>query len=362
MLISVDESTGAPTINMNYRNKRFYISPDQFTFRMSDGRMLTFDPETIDRAGQIMADPDGFLYVANSQYNFITAYISVSPSGGGSALPFVGTAMKLEGSTDTLEAIPADGYEFDHWSDGGSQTHDITWSGSSYQFTAYFTKIQSTYYTVSLQVSPAGSGTVSGGGTYEQGTRRTVSATANSGWRLVRWSDGGSQSHTVTWDANKTITAYFEKYSVTGNEIFSGTELTSSAYWMAYGSCSVNSVTGGVATLKFTGSISGSDYIAFNKGYLGSKLEQGHVYLLSLQIKSSTNTAIVGFIGYYNSTGDANIISEDGIIFGETVTTSYKSITVQLTAKRNSTSSDGFIIVANSACTINIKSISLKEV
>ena len=361
MLISVDESTGAPTINMNYRNKRFYISPDQFTFRMSDGRMLTFDPETINRAGQIMADPDGFLYVANSQYNFITAYISVSPSGGGSALPFVGTAMKLEGSTDTLEAIPADGYEFDRWSDGGSQTHDITWSGSSYQFTAYFTKIQSTYYTVSLQVSPAGSGTVSGGGTYEQGTRRTVSATANSGWRFVRWSDGGSQSHTVTWDANKTITAYFEKYSVTGNEIFSGTELTSSAYWMAYGTASVKSVTGGIATLTFTGSISGNDYISFNKGYLGSKLEQGHVYLLSLQIKSSTNTAIVGFIGYYNSTGDAYLISEDAI-WGETVTTSYKTVTLQLTATRDSTSSDGFIIIANSACTINIKSISLKEV
>ena len=361
MLISVDESTGAPTINMNYRNKRFYISPDQFTFRMSDGRMLTFDPETINRAGQIMADPDGFLYVANSQYNFITAYISVRPSGGGSALPFVGTAMKLEGSTDTLEAIPADGYEFDRWSDGGSQTHDITWSGSSYQFTAYFTKIQSTYYTVSLQVSPAGSGTVSGGGTYEQGTRRTVSATANSGWRFVRWSDGGSQSHTVTWDANKTITAYFEKYSVTCNEIFSGTELTSSAYWMAYGTASVKSVTGGIATLTFTGSISGNDYISFNKGYLGSKLEQGHVYLLSLQIKSSTNTAIVGFIGYYNSTGDAYLISEDAI-WGETVTTSYKTVTLQLTATRDSTSSDGFIIIANSACTINIKSISLKEV
>ena len=361
MLISVDESTGAPTINMNYRNKRFYISPDQFTFRMSDGRMLTFDPETINRAGQIMADPDGFLYVANSQYNFITAYISVSPSGGGSALPFVGTAMKLEGSTDTLEAIPADGYEFDRWSDGGSQTHDITWSGSSYQFTAYFTKIQSTYYTVSLQVSPAGSGTVSGGGTYEQGTRRTVSANANSGWRFVRWSDGGSQSHTVTWDANKTLTAYFERYTVTGDEIFSGTELTSSAYWMAYGGCSVNSVTGGVATLKFTGLISESDYIAFNKGYLGSKLEQGHVYLLSLQIKSSTNTAIVGFIGYYDSTGNAYLISEDSI-WGETVTTSYKTVTLQITAIRDSTSSDGFIIVANSACTINIKSISLKEV
>lgn len=361
MLISVDEKTGAPTINMNYKDRRFFVSPDQFTFRTDSGKLITFDPETIGKYGQVMADPEGYLYVASSQYNFITAWINISPSGGGSALPFVGTAMKLEGSTDTLEAIPADGYEFDRWSDGGSQTHDITWSGSSYSYTAYFKKIQTAKYTVTLKVSPSGSGTVSGGGTYDSGTRRTVSATANSGYRFVRWSDGGYQSHTVTWDANKTLTAYFEAYTVTGDEIFSGTELTSSSYWQAYGECSVNSVTGGVATLKFTGNLSGNDYIMFNKGYLGSKLEQGHVYILSFQIKSSAATAIVGFIGYYDSTGNADLISEESI-WGETVTTSYKTVTLQLTTKRDSTSSDGFIIIANSACTINIKSISLKEV
>ena len=237
--------------------------------------------------------------------------------------------------------------------------HTVVWSANS-NLTAYFTKIQVTNYTVTLKVSPSGSGSVSGGGTYEKGARRTVSATANSGWRFVRWSDGGYQSHTVTWDANKTLTAYFEAYTVTGDEIFSGTELTSSSYWQAYGECSVNSVTGGVATLKFTGNLSGNDYIMFNKGYLGSKLEQGHIYLLSFQIKSSAATAIVGFIGYYDSIGNAYLISEDSI-WGETVTTSYKTVTLQLTTKRDSTSSDGFIIITNSACTINIKSISLKE-
>lgn len=363
LLISVDERTGAPTINMNYDNKRFFISPDQFTFRMSDGRMLTFDPETINRFGQVMADPDGYLYVSTSQYNFITAYIYVSPTGGGTVLPFEGSAMKLEGSTDTLEAIPSDGYEFDHWSDGGSRIHAITWSGSSYSFTAYFKKKAATQYRLTLSASPSNGGVVSPSGSnyYNSGTSVRVSATPNSGWRFVRWSDGMGQSHNVTMNANKSLTAYFEAYTVTGDEIFSGTELTSSSYWQAYGGCSVNSVTGGVATLKFTGNLSSNDYIMFNKGYLGSKLEQGHVYLLSFQIKSSATTAIVGFIGYYDSTGNADLISEEAI-WAETVTTSYKTVTLQLTTKRDSTSSDGFIIIANSACTINIKSISLKEV
>ena len=364
MLISVDEKTGAPTINMNYNNKRFFISPDQFTFRMSDGRMLTFDPETINRSGQVMANPDGFLYVASSQYNYIAAWISVSPSNGGSALPFVGTAMKLEGSTDTLEAIPADGYEFDHWSDGGSQTHDITWSGSSYSFTAYFTKKQNSQYTVTLKVSPSGSGSVSGGGTYESGTKRTVSATANSGYRFVRWSDGGYQSHTVTWDANKTLTAYFERYTVTGNEIFSGTALTSSSYWQAYGGASIVSVSGGVATLRFNGDTSNDTYVAFNKGYLGSKLEQGHKYKLTMTVKSSVNdTALLGAFG--DNMLDNNIAGL--VLWGyetdSVVGISYKTIEVEFTtAYGDSTSSTGLVFSATKACTLAITKISLEEV
>lgn len=48
-------------------------------------------------------------------------------------------------------------------------------------------------YTVALLVDPAGDGTVSGGGTYPEGTQVTVSATPASGYRFVAWvDDGGS--------------------------------------------------------------------------------------------------------------------------------------------------------------------------
>lgn len=354
--ICVDENSGTPEIHVGSEGTSY--RGDGMSFKVSDG-MLIFDPSEIG-AGTIYTKPDGTLALKSYIYERVTITLAASPSSYGKISPFTGTNEYLYGVSIEIEAKPNQGYEFDHWSDGGSQRHTIV-AKENMTITAYFREIEKATYTVTLKVSPSGSGTVSGGGTYEQGTRRTISATANSGWRFVRWSDGGQQSHTVTWDANKTLTAYFEAYTVTGDEIFSGTALTSSSYWQAYGSPSINSVTGGVATLKFTGIISSDDYIIFNKGYLGSKLEQGHVYLLSLQIKSSTNTAIVGFIGYYNSTGDAYMISEEAI-WGETVTTSYKTVTLQLTAKRDSTSSDGFIIIANSACTINIKSISLKEV
>lgn len=368
-LISVDERTGAPTINMNYDNKRFYVSPDQFTFRMSNGRMLTFDPNTINRSGQVMADSDGYLYVATSQYNFITAYIYVSPTGGGTVLPFEGSAGKLEGSTDTLEAIPSDGYEFDRWSDGGSRVHDITWSESSYSFTAYFRKKTVKQYTLTLNRNPSNGGTVSGGGTYNAGTSVRVSATPNSGWRFVRWSDGLAQQHTVTMNANKSLTAYFEKYSVTGDEIFSGTSLTSSTYWKTGGGATV-SVSSGIATIRFKGSQDYDDDVYFNRGYLGSKIEQGHRYLLTLEVKSTkSNTVLVADICDRDGTelNYSSLTDTRAIIYGDAlgdhlVGTSYKTITAEFTARRDSTVSDCLWILAVEALTLSIRKISLKEV
>jgi hypothetical protein len=252
------------------------------------------------------------------------------------------------------------------WSDGGSRVHDITWSESSYSFTAYFRKKAVKQYTLTLNRNPSNGGTVSGGGTYNAGTSVRVSASPNSGWRFVRWSDGMGQSHNVTMNANKSLTAYFEKYTLTSEEIFSGTALTSSSYWNAYGGASV-SVSSGVTTLRMLSIVSDSAYVMFNRGYLGSKIEQGHIYMLSFQIKSSvSNTVVTAGIGRWYNNG-LDYVSSDGIIYGELnggiISTSYKTINLRFTAdKRDATTSDGFIIAAAESCTLSIKSLSLKEI
>lgn len=46
-------------------------------------------------------------------------------------------------------------------------------------------------HTIALLVDPAGAGTVSGGGTYQDGTQATITATPASGYRFVAWVDGG---------------------------------------------------------------------------------------------------------------------------------------------------------------------------
>lgn len=165
-------------------------------------------------------------------------------------------------------------------------------------------------------------------------------------------------------DSNKSLTAYFEAYSVTGDEIFTGTALTSSSYWKTGGSSTV-SVSGGIATLKFTGSLDSDADVYFNRGYLGGKLEQGHQYMLVLEIKSNISAYIVADICDRNS-GHDSATQEGAIIYGEyndgLIGTSYKTIQAKFTADRDTTVNDCFWIIATSECTLSIRKISLKEV
>lgn len=369
--LSVNENTGMPELSMYKGNRSVLVTAEKIMLATGSGRtsFLTLDASEIGY-GTIKKKSDGTLYVANNEYTMITVGISVSPSYGGTTIPSPSPLhMVMQGESETVEAIPAAGYEFDRWSDGGSQKHTVTWSSAGQSLVAYFSKIQVTKYTLSLSASPSYAGTTSGGGTYNSGTSVTVNATPNSGYRFVRWSDGGYQRHSVTMNSNKSLTAYFEAYSVTGDEIFSGTALTSSTYWKTGGGATV-SVSSGIATIRFKGSQDFDDDVYFNRGYLGSKIEQGHRYLLTLEVKSTkSNTVLVADICDRDGTelNYSTLTEEGAIIYGDAlgdhlVGTSYKTITAEFTARRDSTVSDCLWILAVEALTLSIRKISLKEV
>lgn len=86
-------------------------------------------------------------------------------------------------------------------------------SGIIYKkFTCYSFKVIYTYSipTYTLTVNAGTGGTVTGGGTFEIGTTATITATPNTGYAFVKWSDGSTEkSRTITVTGNATYTAEF---------------------------------------------------------------------------------------------------------------------------------------------------------
>ncbi len=71
-------------------------------------------------------------------------------------------------------------------------------------------------YNIAVSANPTAGGTVSGGGEYDENTSVTVTATANSGYSFVKWTENGEQvstdaSYTFTATSDRTLVAEFEE-------------------------------------------------------------------------------------------------------------------------------------------------------
>ena len=66
-------------------------------------------------------------------------------------------------------------------------------------------------YTISVTSANPAQGTVSGGGTYSEGSRVTITATPKSGYAFDRWSDGSTlATRSIQVSQNLTLTATFK--------------------------------------------------------------------------------------------------------------------------------------------------------
>ena len=149
--------------------------------------------------------------VANFQAqapNTYTISVSADPANGGS--PYIGNtpgttqATFTHGQSCTVHANPANGYEFANWTVNGGQVS----TNANYTFTvtsnrslvAHFTAQAPNTYTITATTDPANGGSVTGGGTYEQGTTCTLTATpnTNAGYEFVNWTKNGQQVSTNT--------------------------------------------------------------------------------------------------------------------------------------------------------------------
>ena len=129
----------------------------------------------------------------------------VSPNGG----------TYEDGTSVTLMANPEDGWEFSRWSTGATSSTLMVTMDSNKTIKAIFTKKAPVMYSLTITVD--GQGWVNpNGGSYEAGSRVTLTANPSDGWQFTNWSTGSSNpTIIVTMNSNMTIKAIFTKIPVT---------------------------------------------------------------------------------------------------------------------------------------------------
>ena len=129
-----------------------------------------------------------------------TISISADPSDGGVVN---GGGSFQESQYCTVIATANDGYTFTNWTEDADEVS----TDANYTFIvngnrtlkANFRAQLLNEYTISLSANPNNGGSVSGGGTYQEGESCTVSATSNNGYTFTNWTEDGNE---ISTDAN----------------------------------------------------------------------------------------------------------------------------------------------------------------
>ena len=148
----------------------------------------------------------------------ISIYTLTYTAAEGGSIRGVATQSVVDGQSGTeVEAVANEGYRFVQWSDGVSTAkrldENITADLSvQAEFEELAPIVTPTYYAVTLSVSDAAAGAVSGAADYEENTEASVEATANKGYRFVRWNNGETANpYTFTVTGDVALVAEFIK-------------------------------------------------------------------------------------------------------------------------------------------------------
>ena len=149
-----------------------------------------------------------------------TINVSANPANAGTV---TGGGTYQEGQSCTVSATANAGFNFTNWTENGT----VISTNASYSFTvtgnrtlvANFTAIPQNY-TINVSANPTNGGTVTGGGTYQEGQSCTVRATANAGYTFTNWTENGNVVSTnalynFTVTGNRTLVANFQLQSYT---------------------------------------------------------------------------------------------------------------------------------------------------
>lgn len=142
--------------------------------------------------------PGSVTRIGNSAFCDCSSLTTVAYEG--MAEPPVAGSYVFDGTGVSVVEVPA-GYEGDTFCDLPVNKNNPA---------------ESTTHTVTVSASPAAGGTVTGGGTYEEGDKVTLTATPAEGYKFVNWTENGSvvstnAAYTFTVTGNRTLVANFEE-------------------------------------------------------------------------------------------------------------------------------------------------------
>jgi hypothetical protein len=183
---------------------------------------------------------------ATFEINTYTLSINTTGQGTGSVAETVGRAQSSgpynHGTVVTLTANPAANSEFAGWSGdlSGKENPTTTTMDGPKNVTATFKLKQ---YTLTVTMAGTGSGKVSlslAGGTYDVGTKVTLTADAAADSEFMGWSgdlSGKENPATITMDRDKAVTANFAVniYTITAKAGANGSISPSGAVSVTYG-------------------------------------------------------------------------------------------------------------------------------
>ena len=201
---SANETTGtvsgSGTFDYGTETQITATANDNYYFvQWTDGN--TDNPRTI----TVTADTTYTATFAENVATYTITAVSANPSYG----TVTGGGTYPEGSVVTLTATANEGYHFVQWNDGDTINPLTITVTADTTYTATFAEDAATYTITAVSANPS-QGTVTGGGTYPEGTVVTLTAIANEGYHFVQWNDGDTINPlTITVTADTTYTATF---------------------------------------------------------------------------------------------------------------------------------------------------------
>ncbi|MCC6456050.1 MAG: InlB B-repeat-containing protein [Caldilineaceae bacterium] len=152
--------------------------------------------------------------VANFTLNHYAINLSADPAEGGET---TGGGTVSHGATVVVTATPSTGYTFVNWTEGDTEVS----TNASFVFAAMFGRTLVAHfspitYTLSISAAPVEGGTVNGKEVVSHGEIVTVTATSNSGFGFVNWTEDGTEistqpNYSFTVAGDRTLVANFSR-------------------------------------------------------------------------------------------------------------------------------------------------------